>query len=66
MAGLYTCYNLCHNPLPGSEDELVKGLPGALTKESNTLTPSLTIFRAQTPTPALFLAIEPRFTKKLC
>ena len=40
------------NPLPGGEDELARGPPGASTKGSNTPTPSSPASRAQTPASA--------------
>ena len=49
MAGPRTRHSLCRNPPPGNEDELVGGPPGALTKGSNTSTPSPPVSWTQTP-----------------
>ena len=48
MAGPRTHRSLCRNPPPDGKNELVRGLPGAPTKGSNTSTPSQPISRAQT------------------
>ena len=52
MAGPRTRHSPRRNPFPGSEDELAGGPPGALTKGSNTPTPSPPASRAQTPASA--------------
>ena len=52
MADPRTCRSFRCNPSPGGENEFIGGLLGASTKDSNTPTPSLTIFQAQTHTPA--------------
>ena len=48
IAGPRTRHSPCRNPSSGGEDELARGLPEALTKSSNTPTPSPHISRAQT------------------
>ena len=56
MAGARTCRSLRRNHLPGNKDEPAGGPSGALNKGSNTPTPSLPVFRAQTPAPPLVLS----------
>ena len=66
MAEPYTCRSPCHNLPPGGEDELVKGLPRAPTKDSNTFTPSLAVSLAQTSALASTLALAPSSTQEQC
>ena len=53
MAEPRTYHSLCYNSPPGSEDELAKNPPGALTKGSNTCTSFPPISQAQTPADAV-------------
>ena len=62
MAGACIRCSLYRNLSPGGKDERVKGLPGAPTKGSNTLTPFPPVSQAQTLTPPLVLSS----TKELC
>ena len=65
MARLYTCCSFHCNPLPGGEDELIRALPGATTKGSNTSTLSLAISQAPTPTSTPTPTPAPPSTNKL-
>lgn len=56
MAGSHTYHNLCYNPPSGGKDELVRGPPGAFTKDRNNFTPSPTVSHTQTSDPALPLS----------
>ena len=51
------------NPLPGGEDELAAGLPGAPTKGSNIPTHSPAVFRAPTPAPPSTNTLFKQFMK---
>ena len=66
MTRARTCRSPRRNPPSNGEDEPAKGLPGAPTKDSNTLTPSPLVSRAQTAVLALALPLVPSSTKELC
>ena len=65
MARPHTCRSFYYNLLLDGENELVRGLPEALTKGNNTLTPFSTVSQASTPTPTWISAPTPFSTNKL-